>query len=174
VDNGPRMTGRIQGEDKIMSLSNTKRAALTVIIAGLIWTSGAGAAGPVSTDRLEHADKEPQNWLVYGGTYRSLRYSPLEQINDRNVKRLQAAWAFSTGINDNGLQSTPLVADGVMYVIGSGLRLFALDAVTGKQLWKYAYETTEKRPVSQAGVVEPEIQRADWQGSLARARRGLS
>src|ERR1700682_3785266 len=106
-----------------MTVSNTKRAALSFSIAALIWTTGHGASGPVTIDRLDHADKEPQNWLVYGSTYRSLRYSPLDQINDRNVKRLQAAWAFSTGIVDNGLQSTPLVADGVMYVIGSGLQL---------------------------------------------------
>jgi alcohol dehydrogenase (cytochrome c) len=140
-----------------MSLSTPRRVVLTLLIAGLIWTNGMGAGAPVTTERLEHADQEPQNWLVYGGTYRSLRYSPLDQINERNVTHLQAAWAFSTGVNDNGLQSTPLVADGVMYVIGSGLRLFALDAVTGKQLWKYAYETTEKPTVSKTGTVEPEI-----------------
>jgi alcohol dehydrogenase (cytochrome c) len=141
-----------------MSLSNMKPSARVVSIAALIWTTGYGASGLVTTDRLDHADKEPQNWLVYGSTYRSLRYSALDQINDRNVKRLQAAWAFSTGIVDNGLQSTPLVADGVMYVIGSGLQLFALDAATGRQLWKYKYETIEKRPAAKDGAAAGQAQ----------------
>src|SRR5260221_3918112 len=117
---------------RIVGLSK-RRLALSLAIAALVGTSGTGASGPVTTDRLEHADKEPQNWLVYGSTYRSLRYSPLDQINDHNVKGLQAASAFSTRIVDNGLQSTPLVADCVMYMIGSGLRTLSVPAAAPKQ-----------------------------------------
>jgi alcohol dehydrogenase (cytochrome c) len=100
------------------------------------------ATRDVTTDRLRTAEKEPENWLTYGGTYRAWRYGALDQITPANVKKLQAAWAFQTGVNDNGLQSTPLVADGVMYLIGSGNRVFALDAATGRRLWAYFYETT--------------------------------
>src|SRR5258708_39331901 len=77
----------------------------------------------VTADRLRTAEKEPDNWLVYGGTYRSLRYSPLDQVNTSNVHTLQAAWAFQLGTVEWGLQSTPLVADGVMYVIGTNNRV---------------------------------------------------
>jgi alcohol dehydrogenase (cytochrome c) len=106
------------------------------------------AGGNVTIERLNGADKEPDNWLVYGGTYRSLRYSPLEQINTGNVRTLQAAWAFQVGIIDHGLQSTPLVADGVMYSIASDHKVFAIEATTGRQIWQYSYErkAPEKTP----------------------------
>ena len=93
----------------------------------------------VSSDRLRNANREPQNWLIHGGTCQALRYSPLDQIDTTNVHRLSVAWAFQLGVVENGLQSTPLVADGVMYVIGSGMRVFALDATNGKPLWSYFY-----------------------------------
>jgi alcohol dehydrogenase (cytochrome c) len=108
-----------------------------VLLLGAVVTV---AARDVTIDRLNKADSEPENWLVYGATYRSLRYSPLDQINVNNVRALQAAWAFQLGIVDNGLQSTPLVADGVMFIVGSGNRVFAVEAATGTQLWKYTYE----------------------------------
>ncbi len=98
------------------------------------------AAREVTNDRLRNADNEPQNWLVYGGTYRSLRYSGLDQINVKNVRSLQTAWAFQLGVVDTGLQSTPVVADGVMYVTGADQHVWAVDAATGRELWHYKYE----------------------------------
>ena len=77
----------------------------------------------VTADRLRNADNEPENWLVYGGTYRSLRYSQLDQVNVNNVHTLKAAWAFQAGVIAHGLQSTPLVADGIMYLATSGHRI---------------------------------------------------
>ena len=99
-----------------------------------------GAGRNITADRLRQADQEPHNWLIYGGTYRSLRHSPLDQIDTNNVHRLQAAWAFQMGAVERGLQATPLVADGVMYVSASNHRVFAIDAATGVQKWKYVYE----------------------------------
>jgi alcohol dehydrogenase (cytochrome c) len=94
----------------------------------------------ITTERLRNADKEPENWLHYGGTYRSLRHSPLDQINAKNVTTLQTAWAFNLGTTEWGFQSTPLVADGVMYAIGTNHRVFAIDAATGAERWRYFYE----------------------------------
>ena len=110
------------------------------VAALLVCAVGLNAAREVTVERLRTADKEPANWLTYGGSYRSLRYSPLDQIKAANVHTLKAAWAFQLGMIDGGLQSTPLVADGVMYVIGNNNRVFALDATNGRPLWKYFYE----------------------------------
>ena len=97
-------------------------------------------AQEVTPDRLNQAENEPHNWLTYGGTYRAWRYSTLNQINTSNVGRLIPAWAFQLGDVEGGLQCTPLVADGVMYVVGPNSRVFALDAATGKTLWSYFHK----------------------------------
>src|ERR1700693_5150437 len=57
------------------------------------------------------------NWPSYGGSSYFWRYSALDQINSTNVKKLAPAWIFSTGDYVQGLQSTPLVIDGVMYLV---------------------------------------------------------
>ncbi len=105
--------------------------------------ASALSAEDVTPERLNQADKEPHNWLTYGGTYRAWRYSPLDQINASNVQKLSVAWAFQFGDVQGGLQCTPLVADGVMYVVGPNNRVFALDAATGKKLWSYFYKHQE-------------------------------
>ena len=94
-------------------------------------------AAEVTTERLNNAAKEPQNWLTYSGTYNGWRYSPLNQVNSTNVSKLKTEWAFQTGKTEGGFSTTPLVADGVMYITSPGNRVFALDAVTGKELWHY-------------------------------------
>ena len=81
-----------------------------------------------------------QNWPHYGGTYQFWRYSALNQINHSNVKKLVPIWAFQTGVVDGGLQATPIVVDGVMYLSSSWNRVFAIDAETGKELWHYYYQ----------------------------------
>ncbi len=97
-----------------------------------------------SAKRLENADKEPQNWLTYGGNYSAWRYSSLAQITRDNVKTLAPAWAFSTGELRGGLNATPLVMDGVMYLVGPMNRVFALNAATGEKLWSYIYKLPER------------------------------
>ena len=81
-----------------------------------------------------------ENWPQYGGGREAWRYSALNQVNRSNVKKLAAAWVFQTGMPDGGLQSTPLVVDGVMYLSTSWNRVFAIDAATGKELWHYFYQ----------------------------------
>ncbi|HEX2521764.1 MAG TPA: PQQ-dependent dehydrogenase, methanol/ethanol family [Terriglobia bacterium] len=97
------------------------------------------AASEVTSQRLIDAAKEPHNWLIYSGTYNAWRYSPLDQINKTNIKKLVPVWTFQTGKIDGGFSCTPLVADGVMYITSPSNRVFALDAVTGKELWHYYY-----------------------------------
>jgi PQQ-dependent dehydrogenase (methanol/ethanol family) len=79
------------------------------------------------------------DWPHYGGTQFSWRYSALDQVNTSNVKNLLPAWIFQTGDYSEYLGSTPIVADGVMYLISASARVFALDAAKGTVIWQYRY-----------------------------------
>ncbi|HEU0367593.1 MAG TPA: PQQ-binding-like beta-propeller repeat protein [Candidatus Acidoferrum sp.] len=76
------------------------------------------------------------DWPRYGGTPENNHYSALAQINRENVGRLQVAWQFDTG-EEGGLQTTPIIVHGVLYGITPTQKIFALDAATGKPLWKF-------------------------------------
>ncbi len=105
----------------------------------------------VTWERLINSDREPRNWLSYGGNYSAHRYSALEQINRGNVGQLAPVWIFPTGELRGGLNATPLVADGVMYLMGPMNRVFALDAATGRIIWRYHYKLPEISIPYQAG-----------------------
>ncbi|HMY70306.1 MAG TPA: hypothetical protein PLQ88_00620, partial [Blastocatellia bacterium] len=105
-----------------------------------------------SWQRLINSDKEPQNWLSYGGNYAAHRYSALNQITPANVKNLTPAWMFPTGEVRGGLNATPIVMDGVMYLMGPMNRVFAINAATGEVLWKYLYKLTTKNIPYQVGA----------------------
>jgi alcohol dehydrogenase (cytochrome c) len=81
------------------------------------------------------------DWPHYGGTQMAWRYSALDQVNAGNVKNLAPAWIFQTGDYVENLQSTPLVVNGIMYLITPRAQVFALDAATGKLIWQYKYPT---------------------------------
>ena len=98
-------------------------------------TASARAAG-VTDERLVNAEAEPHNWLNHGRTYDEQRFSPLEQINDGNVKQLKLAWYLDLP-SKRGLEATPLVADGRMYTTGTWSRVYAVDAASGELLWEY-------------------------------------
>jgi quinoprotein glucose dehydrogenase len=78
----------------------------------------------------------PVDWPRYGGTLENDHYSPLAQINRENVGRLEIAWQFDTG-EEGGLQTSPIVVAGVLYGITPTQKIFALDAATGKLLWRF-------------------------------------
>jgi alcohol dehydrogenase (cytochrome c) len=108
----------------------------------LLTLLAAGSPTDVTYDRLLHADREPHNWLSYSGNYAGHRYSPLTQVNRSNVRNLQLKWSYhplyaKNGNSQNKMENTPLVVDGVMYT-GTALEVVALDAVTGRQYWKFA------------------------------------
>ncbi|MBI3249405.1 MAG: PQQ-dependent dehydrogenase, methanol/ethanol family [Deltaproteobacteria bacterium] len=95
---------------------------------------------PVTAERLLHP--EPDNWLMYRGTYNSWGYSPLDQITTKNVDKLTPMWTFSTGVNE-GHQSPPLVNNGVMFITTPKNQVLALNASTGELLWRYQRELPE-------------------------------
>ena len=98
----------------------------------LVFISGSVGA-QVSFDRILNADKEPQNWLTYGGTLQSQRYSLLDQINTYNANDLELKWVFPVRSLD-AFQTTPLVVDGVLYTMEAD-DVIALDATTGRIFW---------------------------------------
>ena len=79
---------------------------------------------------------EPRNWLMYRRTYDAWGYSPLEQINTRNVKGLVPIWSASTGTNE-GHQAPPIVNDGIMFITTPFNQVLAFDAKNGDLLWRY-------------------------------------
>jgi quinoprotein glucose dehydrogenase len=84
------------------------------------------------------ADKNAdRDWPIYGGTPENDHFSPLKQINRKNVKHLQVAWTFDTE-EAGGLQTSPVEVNGVLYGITPTQKIFAVDAGSGKLLWKFA------------------------------------
>lgn len=90
----------------------------------------------VTQQRLSGAAETPQEWLTYGGTYEEQRHSGLTQINTETVADLGVAWTYELGTS-RGVESTPIVVDGVMYVTSAWSIVYALDAKTGEELWVY-------------------------------------
>src|SRR2546430_209921 len=88
---------------------------------------------------------ETQDWPVYGGRSENIHYSPLAQINRKNVKQLEVAWSFDTG-ERGGLQTSPIIVDGILYGITPTQKVFALDAATGNLLWKFDSGTKGTQP----------------------------
>jgi alcohol dehydrogenase (cytochrome c) len=109
-----------------------------------------GTAPPVvesvTYERILDARSEPQNWLTYYGAYNGQRYSSLDQINTENVKRIGPAWMFQAGTSGMiagastyAFEATPIVVDGIMYLTGWDGWLWALDAKTGQEIWRYKH-----------------------------------
>jgi quinohemoprotein ethanol dehydrogenase len=121
-------------------------ATLLLLVAAVVGARAAvaapdseeppAAAGRVDAARVAAADSEPGEWLVHGRTHDEQRFSPLAQIDRENVSRLGLAWSYATGTK-RGLEATPIVVDGVLYATGSWSVVYALDAATGRELWRF-------------------------------------
>jgi quinoprotein glucose dehydrogenase len=83
------------------------------------------------------ASARNQDWPVNGGTSENQHYSTLTQINRNNVAQLEVAWSFDTREHDGVLQTSPIVVNGVLYGITPTQKIFALEASTGKLLWRF-------------------------------------
>ncbi|MGH9689255.1 MAG: c-type cytochrome, partial [Candidatus Acidiferrales bacterium] len=122
---------------------------LTGVPPGAAKVMGSSKPGGISFSRILHP--RPGDWLTYNGDLNGNRYSELTQINTGNVKDLRLKWIFTIPLwkqflPDNayfrakmqffGVEATPIVADGIMYVTGPH-EAFALDAATGQEIWQY-------------------------------------
>jgi quinohemoprotein ethanol dehydrogenase len=119
-----------------------RRAWLASCTASLLAANPAAAAtashaGAVDEARLGAADSEPQNWFTGGRDEDGSYYSPLASIDAKNVKDLGFAWTYDLGAPQRGQEATPIVIDGIMYTSGTWGYVYALDAATGKELWRY-------------------------------------
>jgi quinohemoprotein ethanol dehydrogenase len=90
----------------------------------------------VDDTRLLNADESPGDWLSYGRNYQEDRYSPLDQITKSNVNELGLVWSINLGTT-RGVEATPIVVDGIMYVTGPWSIVYAIDARKGEILWIY-------------------------------------
>src|SRR5438105_9169311 len=125
-------------------------SSLAGVHAGAPTVSRAVAEGGIDFSRI--LNPKAGDWLTYNGNLSGNRYSELTRINAANVNKLSLRWSFSIPLwsqflpdtpyyRENmryfGLETVPLVADGIMYVTGPG-QLYALDARTGHEIWHYA------------------------------------
>ena len=106
-------------------MSNSTKVLLTLLIASV----------------LSKTDAKDQDWPVYLGDSASSQYSELNQITPNNVNRLEVAWTFNSGDaaedNRSQIQCNPLVIDGILYGTTPKIVLFALNAATGEELWRF-------------------------------------
>ena len=115
-----------------MSFAKIRAWVIAVIVTVAAAAGSAQAQSPTSS-----GSKQPNHdWPVYGGTSENNHFSPLTQINRGNVQRLTVAWTYDSE-ESGGLQSSPIVVDGVLYGLTPSEKVFALNAVTGKLLWKF-------------------------------------
>lgn len=104
-------------------------------------TASARPPGSVDAERLQAAATDPGNWLATGRDSQGTYYSPLTRINSQNVGKLGFAWSYDLGTY-RGQEATPIVVDGVMYTSGTWGYVYAVDAATGKQIWRYDPQAT--------------------------------
>ena len=133
--------------------------------------NGAGEAAGKTTpfaaideSRLLNASATPEEWLTYGGTYDEQRYSRLTGITTENIGELGVAWTYDLA-TARGVESTPIIVDGVMYVTSAWSMVYALDARTGEEKWVFDPEVDRARGVSACcDVVNRGV--AVWDGKI--------
>ena len=97
--------------------------------------------GTIRTSLSKAKTEAFKEWQVYGGGNENIKYSALQEINTKNVKNLQVAWRYSSGeasaTNKTDMKTNAIIVDGILYGLNPQLKLFALDAATGKEKWLY-------------------------------------
>lgn len=117
---------------------------MSVLLAG-VNASDAAPAG-VDAARILSAASNNAEWVTHGRTYDERRYSPLAKINQTNVKDLALAWYFDLDTK-RGQEATPLVIDGTMYFTSSWSKVFAVDARSGKEKWRFDPEVAGDKAI---------------------------
>lgn len=135
----------------------TYMAAVLALAVG--FPAAVFAADDVTPDQLLKADSDPGNWLTHHKDYSAQRFSPLNQINHDNVKNLHVAWTLALGgvegggiWSHGGLEGTPIVENGIMYVTDGWGSVYKIDTRGGhgKLVWKMDPKTDH-----------------DWAGAIA-------
>ncbi len=128
-----------------------KRAGIATAAIAAAFLSSSALAQDISPDQIKAATAgvngqmiidnraETKNWPSYGLDYQETRYSKLKGVNDSNVAQLGLAWTTNLE-SRRGVEATPIVVNGVMYVSASWSVVHAIDAKSGKELWRYGPE----------------------------------
>jgi quinohemoprotein ethanol dehydrogenase len=147
------------------TMTNARILALPGIILAA-YASWAQQSRRVDDATLRNGGKTGEEWLTYGLTQGETRYSPLNQINAGNVSRLGLAWSYDLGSGGGNQEATPLMWNGTIYGITNWSVVFAVDARTGKQRWRWDPEVNQVavRPKICCGVVNRGI--ALYQGMV--------
>jgi len=124
----------------------TRRTAVACVLLGRAAFAAHRVHAQVGPARLLDAAKEPNNWLVYSGSYFSNRHSLLNQITPANARNLELKWMYQAAVQGNW-QTTPLVVDGIMYLTQRPNDVVALDAKTGRVFWIYRHTLTPNQVV---------------------------
>ncbi len=148
---------------KILSRSFRLSVAIAAACAVTAGAAAASGAANVTAARLVKAEKEPGQWMTYGGTYSEQRFSPLKKIDASNIGQVGLQWFadYETNQNQHG---SPLYIDGVIYVSTARNVVHAFDAKTGQQLWKYNPMISGVRLRYNVGLVNRGI--AAWNGKI--------
>jgi alcohol dehydrogenase (cytochrome c) len=102
----------------------------------------------VTWPNLMAAQNEPNSWLTYSGTLDGQRHSRIGEITSSNVARLKLLWAHQFSISDNStIEATPLVKNNVIYLTLPPCTVVALDATTGREIWRLARELPDNLPI---------------------------
>ncbi len=117
-----------------------KTLALAITLIG-----SAGASAEVTWDRLLNANKDPNNWMMYHQSFDGYHHSELNQINAGNVDKLGVAWIHTPNASKRGIQSFPLVVDGMLYYTSASGKVWALDGSNGKVIWSYQAKIDNER-----------------------------
>jgi len=136
-----------------------KRYFVYVLIA-IVGVSTAIAQDDVSNKRILEESATGENWFLKGGRFDGQHYTPLTQVTDENVSDLGLEWAADLPTLD-GIATTPIVIDGVIYLSGAYSIVFAVDARNGRTLWTYDPGVRE---------IFVDIPRLSW---ISRAHRGV-
>jgi len=121
-----------------------KRKLLASLVGMALITGSSAFAAGVTDAMIEKDAQSVGDVLSWGMGQQGQRYTPLDKINAGNISKLVPAWSFSFGgEKQRGQESQPLVHNGKMFVTGSYSRIYALDAKSGKKLWKYEHRLPE-------------------------------
>ncbi|MEP7274092.1 MAG: PQQ-binding-like beta-propeller repeat protein [Acidobacteriota bacterium] len=102
---------------------------LTLVLASLAWLNNEVSA--------QHSARSSQGTFVYGGGSSGTRYSNLKQIHRGNVQQLTIAWTYDLADGRGDSQNQPVIVDGVLYAVTAKHKVVALDATTGRQIWRF-------------------------------------
>ncbi len=136
AEKGSRLNTQARGETR-------RKAALAALGFALVMT-GRLAAAPVDDARLRNANADRADWMTYGRDYGNQRFSPLSQINRQTIQQLAPRWIYQTGVSAT-FQATPLVVDGVLYLSTPFDHVAAIDAASGRELWRYEHKRTSPK-----------------------------